>query len=409
MIDIIDKLMCCGCTACEQVCPQKCISLEEDTEGFWYPKVDEERCIDCHLCEKVCPVLNPNEERVPLKVYAAYNKDEIIRSKSASGGIFTIVAEKIIHARGVVFGVRFDENWDVVYGYTETIEGLELFRRSKYVQARVGNAFSEALAFLKEGRIVLFTGTPCQISALKKFVKIDYENLITMDLICEGVPSPRVWKRYLEEELAMQSAKFKNLPNTKVVIADINFRDKSKGWRQFSFLLKLNQIDCCTGDILKTISVVDRTSYMKALINYLDLRPICYVCPFKSCKSGSDLTIGDYWGIHKLHPEFCDNRGTSMVYINTNKGAHYFDKQIIQCMETTYQEAFPYNNIITSVKKHPNRERFFEELDNCKSFEKLVWKLLYTPPQCLKLRIKKMVKVWIGEETYEKLKKIRHI
>ena len=409
MIDIIDKLMCCGCTACEQVCPRKCISLEEDTEGFLYPKIDEGRCIDCHLCEKVCPVLNPNEERVPLKVYAAYNKNEIIRSKSASGGIFTIIAEKIINEGGVVFGVKFDENWDVVYGYTETLEGLEPFRRSKYVQAKVGNAYNDVWTFLKKGKKVLFTGTPCQIAALKKFVRTDYENLLTMDLICEGVPSPLVWRRYLNEEIAEQSAQFKKRPNTKIVVADINFRNKKRGWRQFAFCLELNQVDSNTGDVVDKSIVIERTSYMRALMNYLDLRPICYQCPFKSCKSGSDLTIGDYWGIYKLHPEFCDNRGTSMVYINTNKGTHYFDKQIIECMETTYQEAFPYNNIITSVKKHPNRERFFEELDNCKSFEKLVWKLLYTPLQCLKLRIKRMVKVWIGEEGYEKLKKIRHL
>ena len=200
MIEIINKTDCCGCSACEQACPKRCISLLPDKEGFWYPQVEKSACIDCGLCEKVCPVLNSKPERKPLHVYAAINKNEEIRAKSASGGMFTLIAQRVIDEGGVVFGVKFDEHWNVVFGYTETIEGLEAFRRSKYVQAWVGESYKQAKSFLDTGRKVLFTGVPCQIAALLLFLRKPYDNLLTVDLLCEGVPSPKLWKRYLRVE-----------------------------------------------------------------------------------------------------------------------------------------------------------------------------------------------------------------
>ena len=207
MIDIIDKTLCCGCAACVQRCPKQCITLHEDHEGFLYPKVDTETCIDCGLCEKVCPILNEGNKREPLKVYAAINKDEKIRLESSSGGIFTMLAEQTIGEGGVVFGARFDENWQVRLDYTETIEGIAAFRGSKYVQARTENIYQQAEKFLKEGRKVLFTGTPCQIAGLKKFLRKEYANLLAVDFVCHGVPSPKVWAKYLQELLASKGDK----------------------------------------------------------------------------------------------------------------------------------------------------------------------------------------------------------
>ena len=182
-----------------QCCSRHCISMHEDNEGFLYPIVDKEACIDCGLCEKVCPVIHQGEPTEPLSSYIAINPNEEIRLKSSSGGIFTLLAEKIIADGGVVFGARFDKNWNVVHAWTDTIVGLAPFRGSKYVQSRIGNTYKETKEFLQQGRKVLFSGTPCQVAGLKKYLRKEYDNLLTVDFICHGVPSPGVWRRYLSE------------------------------------------------------------------------------------------------------------------------------------------------------------------------------------------------------------------
>lgn len=199
MIHITDKSKCCGCNACVQRCPKQCIAMREDEEGFLYPKVDVAVCIDCGLCEKVCPVINQNVPKEPLQVFAAKNKNEDQRLRSSSGGVFILLAENIIKQGGVVFGARFDKNWEVEHGYAETLEELEPLMRSKYVQSRIGNTYKEAEMFLKQGRKVLFVGTSCQIAGLHKFLRKEYENLLTVDFICHGVPSPGVWRKSSEE------------------------------------------------------------------------------------------------------------------------------------------------------------------------------------------------------------------
>ena len=199
MIQIVDKSQCCGCTACVSVCPKQCIAMQEDEEGFLYPVVDTSLCIDCNLCQKVCPELHPMNTRTPLHVYAAKHKDEQIRLASSSGGIFTLLAEKVIDEGGVVFGARFNASWEVVHDYTETKEGLTAFRGSKYVQSWLGNCFSKVRSFLSEGRKVMFTGTPCQVAGLKQYLRKEYDNLLTVDVVCHGVPSPKVWRMYLDE------------------------------------------------------------------------------------------------------------------------------------------------------------------------------------------------------------------
>lgn len=199
MLQLTDKQDCCGCHACASVCARQCITMQEDNEGFLYPVVDASTCTDCGLCEKVCPVINQDEPRKPLKVYAAKNRNEEIRRQSSSGGIFTPLAESVIRDGGVVFGAKFDKDWNVVHAWTDTIEGITDFRGSKYVQSTIGDAYREAREFLKQGRKVLFSGTPCQIAGLRKFLRKEYDNLLAVDVVCHGVPSPLVWRKYLEE------------------------------------------------------------------------------------------------------------------------------------------------------------------------------------------------------------------
>lgn len=324
MIQIHDKSRCCGCAACVQRCPKQCITLSEDEEGFLYPKVDVISCIECGLCEKVCPVLHQETPRLSDVCYAAVNPNENIRKESSSGGIFTAIASAVLKEGGVVFGARFDADWSVMHDYTETHEGLAAFRGSKYLQSRIGNTFRQAEDFLKSGRKVFFTGTPCQIAGLRRYLRKDYPNLLTMDFICHGVPSPLVWQQYLQEVRKKHSD---------IKISKIYFRDKTIGWKKFS--LKITQIK-----EQEEITVLSepflQNIYMLGFLKDIYLRPSCYSCAAKSMKSGSDLTIGDFWGIHQKMPEWDDDQGTSCILIQTEKGKQYFEQAQLKFQEVAY-------------------------------------------------------------------------
>ena len=304
MIHITDREKCCGCEACIQRCPQQCITLHEDGEGFLYPETDEGRCIDCGLCEKVCPVIFQGTGRRPLNVYAAKNPDEEIRWESSSGGVFTLLAEKILSEGGVVFGARFDARWEVVHDYTENVEGLSAFRGSKYVQSRIGDSFRQTECFLKTGRKVLFSGTPCQIAGLKLFLKKEYDNLLTVDFICHGVPSPGVWRKYLKEIAARRAAGkntvlYASLNKSGDVLRDISFisfRDKTLSWKKYSFVVCFSATDGAEKNSVLLSEDLHTNLFLKGFLADLYLRPSCYACPVKKLKSGSDLTIGDFLG-----------------------------------------------------------------------------------------------------------------
>ena len=371
MIDIKEKHNCCGCSACVLVCPKQCISMSADKEGFLYPQVDGAICIDCGLCDKVCPVINQEEPREPLAVYAAKNNNEEIRLKSSSGGIFTLLAEQIIAEGGVVFGARFNESWEVVHDYTETIEGLEPFRGSKYVQSVIGDNFIKAKQFLKDGRKVLFSGTPCQIAGLKKFLRKEYENLLTVEVVCHGVPSPMVWRDYLDYKRAKRavgkntvSSSLNELP----VIAGISFRDKTNGWKKFAFKISYAASKAAENSLSKS---ADNTNYeitpfsedlfMKGFLKNLYLRPSCYHCAARQGKSGADISIADYWGIQSIHPEIDDDKGTGLILINTKQGANYFNSTAnqIDSLISSYNKAIMQNPCIVKSVKEPNRRQQF--------------------------------------------------
>lgn len=354
MLSLKDKSECCGCTACFSVCPKKCIIMKPDNEGFLYPVIDINKCVDCGLCEKVCPMQNIKTNENKPDVYAAINRNEEIRMQSSSGGIFTLLAEYTINKGGVVFGACFDGDWNVVHDYTETKEGLVRFRCSKYVQSKLEKTFVKVKSFLDAGREVLFSGTPCQVAGLKNYLLKPYSNLITIDVVCHGVPSPGVWRKYLQETIG----KFYHL-DKKVdfkigeYISHINFRSKENGWKKYNL-----RIDYKDGRI-KTLPFC-YSPYMNTFLSNLSLRPSCYACRTRSNNIQSDITLADFWGIEQIRPELDDDKGYGLVLINNNRKIELLQGLDCNMSKQSYDTVVKYNqNILSSVKIPVNRDFFF--------------------------------------------------
>lgn len=391
MIQITDRQKCCGCGACATICPKRCVTMSKDDEGFLYPIVNEAACTDCGLCEKACHELHPFAERKPQKVYAAVNKNDHVRMNSSSGGIFYLLTEKVITEGGVVFGARFDEQWQVVIDHAETMEDVRAFMGSKYVQARVETAYADARKFLQEGRKVLFSGTPCQIAGIHHFLRKDYDNLLTVDIICHGAPSPKVWGRYLDEVVAAG----------RKAIKDVQFRNKRDGWKQFNFTMSYNKNE----QSVSLCSHHRNNHYMRAFLSDMILRPSCHDCQAKQGRSHSDITLADFWGIKSEMPEMDDDRGTSLVLVNTDKGQVAFDWSKAIHKETTIEEAIKHNPAYyLSAEAHSKREDFFARLDESNSIIKLInefakptlKKRLRNHMSVCKLLLNKMLKAVIG-------------
>lgn len=358
MIKLLEKSQCCGCEACRSVCPKQCISMKTDKEGFLYPEVNFSECIDCKLCEKVCPVLHPVSSKEEPIAFAGINNDIKIRLQSSSGGIFTLIAEQILQKGGVVFGACFDEKWNVVHGYTETMEGLARFRGSKYVQSYIGDSFLQAKRFLDEGREVLFSGTPCQIAGLKNFLRKSYQNLLTVDVVCHGVPSPKVWLKYLEDSVckAYHIKKRENSFSFTNKITSINFRSKMKGWKKYNVRIQYKN-----GKEDETPFY--ENSYMNIFLSNLSLRPSCYACPAKISYVQSDITLADFWGVDRLAPEIDDDKGCGLILLN-NKLRYGFLKSLdSQLYLQSLSKLIKYNpSIEKSVSQPQNRNLFFSFL-----------------------------------------------
>ena len=356
------KAQCYGCGACAQSCSQGCITMSADDEGFLYPQVDTTACVECKKCERSCPSLSPYVERRPTKTFAAINNHEEVRLQSSSGGIFSLLAEQTIRQGGYVFGARFNDTWKVVHAKTNRIEDLCHLRGSKYVQSQIGNSYAEAKKLLEDGFPVMFVGTPCQIAGLNHFLGKEHEHLLTVDFICHGVPSPAVWAWYVEQQSRLircqnwkQRLRYWLRPDTP--IRHIAFRNKDQGWKQYQTLLESK--DDASYDVRQFHY---ENPYMRAFLADLDLRPSCSQCKMKHGRSHSDITLGDFWNVHKVTEDFDDDKGTSLILINSPKGDIVFSSLSCRSRCVDFDEAIQYNPAwMKAYPPHPRREKFFQQ------------------------------------------------
>lgn len=358
----LEKSDCCGCHACAQVCPKHCITMKPDEEGFLYPQVDETVCIHCNACEKVCPVLQkqlPEETKnAEPEAYAGINLDEKIRQQSSSGGIFTLLAEQTLHMGGIVFGAAMTKDQHSVHHIAvESAEQLAALRGSKYLQSEIGNTYLQVQKELQKGRKVLFSGTPCQVEGLYAFLHWEDPNLLCVDIICHGVPSPLVWDRYLTEREACAGAPVKQA----------FFRNKQHGWKAYTIkLIFCNDVSyekVFTGD-----------PFMKAFLQNICLRPSCYACHFKKLSRVSDITLADYWGIQDQYPEMDDDKGTSLVIVHSEKGKRCIELlgDKVRLKKVPVEQALRGNpSMLHSSEMHKQQKQFFSQLGK-KPFDRVV-------------------------------------
>lgn len=328
MIVLFDKKdKCSCCAACMNICPTQAITINSDADGFKFPEINNDLCIECGLCNKVCAFQNilVNGDG-PIATYAAINKNSDVLSASASGGIFGALATLVIDQNGVVFGCAYNEDVEPEHICVDNLLDMKKVQGSKYVQSNINTTYKEAKRYLKDGRLVLFTGTPCQIAGLKSFLGKDYNNLITADIICHGVPSAKFFKgyiNYLEDKL-------------KGKVIDLKFRDKSKGWGHIEKVIYKKD------GILKEKLIRPFNSYYHSyFLNGYILRENCYECKYACSSRIGDFTMGDYWGVNKAHPEIETKKGVSVFLVNSKKGIGLIDdlSKYLQLKESIFEQA----------------------------------------------------------------------
>ena len=348
-VNITSKEDCCGCTACANICPKNAINMKEDNEGFLYPVIDKKKCIDCGICKKVCPIFNKTTNDIrKQKGYIFQYQDKEIRRESTSGGFFTAIAEYVIQNKGVVYGVSLDKEFIARHERITNQEDLWKFRNSKYVQSNPNITFKQAKIDLNNGLFVLYSGTACEIEGLKKYLQKDYNNLLTVDVICRSVPSPSLWKKYIEEKKKDKD------------IERVYFREKRYGY-------KYSNLCMYSKDKLVYNNGIDTDPYLRAFFSNIACRPSCYNCKFKERFHKADFTIWDCFDVDNYDESFNDDIGTTRVLANSQKAQKVFEEiskkhstkevEIDRLVNNFYQ-------MFNSIKYNGNREEFFYELND---------------------------------------------
>lgn len=343
MVDNKEKKNCCGCRACEQICPKQAIEMVEDEKGFRYPQIDYDLCNKCGLCDDVC-AFDENYKNFGDNpaVYAVKNRDEDVRSTSTSGGMFTAISDVILEQGGSVYGAGYKDRLYVCHKRATTKKERDEFKGSKYVQSDTGDCFSQVKQDLEDEKKVLFTGTPCQVVALKSFLRHDYDNLLTVDFVCHGTPSNKLWQDFIDV--------IEN--DTKNKVVHVEFRNKERSWRNYKTKLYLKEI--------RNKRIKGEQSYFRLFLINCMLMPSCHNCKFSNLYRASDITIADFWGIERTMPDFNDDKGISLVLVNSEKGQALFDsiRNSLEVRGSCKQNCLQ-RNMQGSPPRHKNSNQFW--------------------------------------------------
>lgn len=353
-----NKTECCGCGACQAICPKNAIEMVEDEYGFIYPRIDESKCVNCNLCKKTCAYMNPRKMNDEKKVYASVSKNDENLKRSASGGVFYELANSIISDGGVVYGCSMEYKNDKLtpkHIRVNNQENLKKLQGSKYVQSECGNIYKLVKTDLINGKKVLFSGTPCQIEGVKSFLQYkEYENLFLVDIICHGVPSRKMFQDYIENFEIENNCKVK----------EFYFRDKDKGWGLFFKVVYEKN-----GKTEKTVKPSYESSFYQLFLDSSIYRENCYKCPYATENRNSDLTIGDFWGIGQEHPDvdIDSKRGISCIIANSNKGKKIIEKYSVSLynINSNFEKVARHNHQLSKPSKHTSeREKILELYKN---------------------------------------------
>ena len=345
IIDVVGREEdCSGCHACFNACPVQAIEMRPDENGFLYPVILHDKCIQCNKCKKVCPTLHKPTDFTLQMAYGCYANKKEEHASSSSGGVFSVLARMVLSMNGIVCGAVYDEKLAVCHHIIDSEDELYRLKETKYVQSRIGDVYKSIENALVQQRVVLFSGTPCQVSGLKGYLGKEFEKLICVDLICHGVPSPEVWQRYLKEIAGEKQ------------IVRVTFRNKTQGISKITLDYHLDD-----GSVVK--ENYSDSLYMKGFIQNLFVRPSCFNCKYKGIKRCSDMTIGDFWSIKEYHPEFFHESGVSAVIVHSEKGKLWFDRaKVGLCVvQATSKEIACWNeSLLTPAIKNPRSNTFFE-------------------------------------------------
>lgn len=344
---ITEKEKCVGCGACAQICPKSAIAMTADEEGFLRPRINEDLCVECGLCQKSCPAETPGLQEAQGKAYALKHRQESVRDKCTSGGAFIALSDAVLRTGGVVYGVIYDENFRAVHARATDAQGRDKMCGSKYVQSDPCDTYTQVFGDLKEGRQVLYSGTSCQIDGLLHYLRsrgVDTEKLITVGLICHGVPSPMLWQDHIENIRRKRNKEISGYFN----------RAKVRGWHEHN--------ECITyTDGKKEYYSKLSQNHKDLFYGHLIIRPSCSVCAYAANPSAADITIADFWGVQYMMPQIDDNRGVSLVLTNSQKGEALVESlQEADLWETDRKTALSHNHT-KPCKPNPRREAFWED------------------------------------------------
>lgn len=342
--DLPSPEKCTGCGACAEKCARDAIAMSADNNGYMHPLIDTEKCVGCLACQKVCPVMGESVGVNDMQIcYAARCTDVELRRKSSSGGMFSLIAEDVLRRGGVVYGASFDTgSQSVKHVRINDASGIGVLRGSKYVQSFVGGVYKSLLSDVKAGRLVLFSGTPCQIAAVRSLVGNGCRNILLVDVICHGVPSPALFGKLLNE------IKIELGCGSETQFDNVAFRDKTYGWRKRDVFVTI-------ADVQKRGTIAGR-AYCKAFLSKLSIRASCERCGFNNGHSGADITLGDFWGVERIYNDWNDDTGTSIVILHTEKGLGAFRRLDVESREVPLKAAVKANPSYWAARK-PSRKR----------------------------------------------------